>query len=91
MLNIAEQLIIAPETYLEGEQHSTIKHEYIAGQVFALTGANESHVTIAGNLFALLRAHVRGSPCRVYLSDMKWRPFTRMSSFRRPRQPCDRR
>jgi hypothetical protein len=30
-------------------------------------------VTVAGNLFALLRNHVRGSGCRVYMSDMKVR------------------
>jgi hypothetical protein len=30
-------------------------------------------VTVAGNLLALLRNHVRGSGCRVYMSDMKVR------------------
>lgn len=54
--------------YLAGEARSSIKHEYIAGQVFAMAGANEAHVTIAGNLFSLLRAHVRGGSCRVYIA-----------------------
>lgn len=38
-----------------------------------MTGASDAHVTIAGNIFALLRNHVRGSNCRVYISDMKVR------------------
>jgi Uma2 family endonuclease len=38
-----------------------------------MAGASDTHVTIAGNLFALLRSHVRGSGCRVYIADMKVR------------------
>ena len=38
-----------------------------------MAGALDAHITIAGNLFALLRNHVRGSGCRVYISDMKAR------------------
>lgn len=73
MTSTAERYAITAADYLEGEAHSSIKHEYIAGQVFAMAGANESHVTIALNLATLLRAHVRGGPCRVYIADMKVR------------------
>jgi len=62
---------ISPEEYLAGEESSQIKHAYICGQVYAMAGASDPHVTIAGNLFALLRNHVRGTGCRVYMSDMK--------------------
>ncbi|MBD2386505.1 Uma2 family endonuclease [Cylindrospermum sp. FACHB-282] len=67
------QIYITPEEYLELEENSPIKHEYIDGYIYAMAGALEAHVTIAGNLFALLRNHVRGSGCRVYISDMKAR------------------
>ncbi len=30
-------------------------------------------MTIAGNIFSLLRAHLRGTGCRVYIADMKVR------------------
>ncbi len=63
--------LISSEDYLEGEKISPIKHEYIRGQVYAMAGASDAHVTIAGNLFALLRNHLRGSGCRVYMADMK--------------------
>lgn len=36
-----------------------------------MAGASDAHVTIAGNLFALLRNHLRGTGCRVYMADMK--------------------
>jgi len=35
-----------------------------------MTGASEAHIIVAGNLFAMLRDHVRGGPYRVYISDM---------------------
>ncbi|NEX21760.1 Uma2 family endonuclease [Thiorhodococcus mannitoliphagus] len=73
MPNTAEQVHISHQDYLAGELESPVKHEYLAGQVFAMAGASEAHATIAGNLFALLRPHVRGTPCRVYMADMKVR------------------
>lgn len=73
MSNLAEIPFVSVADYLAGEALSPLKHEYVAGEVFAMAGASEEHVTIAGNLFALLRAHVRGGPCRVYIADMKLR------------------
>jgi Uma2 family endonuclease len=64
---------ITPEEYLQLELKSDVKHEYIDGYVYAMAGANDSHVTVSGNLFTLLRNHVRGSGCRVFISDMKAR------------------
>ncbi len=60
-----------PEEYLAAEKDSPIKHEYIQGQVYAMPGASDAHVTVAGNLFTLLRNHIRGTGCRVYMADMK--------------------
>jgi Uma2 family endonuclease len=71
MVTIRDEYYISPEEYLEAEKSSQIKHEYIDGQVYAMAGASDAHVTIVGNLFALLRNHLRGSGCRVYMTDMK--------------------
>ncbi len=73
MSNLARVYSTTADDYLAGETHSPIRHEYVAGEVFAMAGATEEHATIAGNLFALLRAKVRGGPCRVYIADMKLR------------------
>ncbi len=64
---------LTPEQYLEAEKHSPIKHEYIDGEVYAMAGASDAHVTIAINLTTLLRSCLRGSNCRLYASDMKLR------------------
>jgi Uma2 family endonuclease len=62
---------MSPEAYLKAEQDSLIKHEYRQGLVYAMAGASNTHVLIAGNLLAMLRNHVRESGCRAYISDTK--------------------
>ncbi|MGB5637247.1 MAG: Uma2 family endonuclease [Waterburya sp.] len=73
MIASAQNSYLTPEEYLQMEAASNIKHEYIAGEIYAMAGATDTHVTIAGNIFALLLTHLRGSGCRVYISDMKVR------------------
>lgn len=62
---------LTAQDYLTLEAESPIKHEYIHGEAYAMAGASDAHVTITVNLAALLRNHVRGSGCRVYIADMK--------------------
>jgi len=69
----AQEYLIPIQEYLEGEQLSEIRHEYLAGQVYAMAGAGEKHNLIAGNLFFHLRAAARGKECKVFISDMKVR------------------
>lgn len=57
--------------YLVWEEAQTDKHEFVDGEVFAMVGARRAHVTVAGNCFALLKSHLRGSPCRAFMADMK--------------------
>ena len=60
------------QEYLQLEKTSDIRHEYIDGEVFAMAGASEEHnlITVT-NVIALLRPHLRGTPCRTFASDMK--------------------
>jgi len=73
MTSAAEETKIGAEDDLAGEETPAVKHEYIAGEVFAKAEAGEAHVTVALNLASLLRNHVRSGLCRVYISDMKVR------------------
>ncbi|MDF2387057.1 Uma2 family endonuclease [Nostoc ellipsosporum NOK] len=59
------------EEYLQLEQTSEIRHEYVDGEVFAMAGTSEEHNLITGNIIALLRPHLRGTPSRAFVSDMK--------------------
>lgn len=63
--------LLTIEEYLHGEADSPVRHEYLGGHIFAMAGASEEHNLIAGNLLALLRPHLRGTDCRVFMSDMK--------------------
>src|SRR5947209_849523 len=55
------------------EEASQTKHEYVAGEVYALSGATRRHNQIAGNILAQLWAAARGGHCDVYGSDMRLR------------------
>lgn len=70
-MSLAEKLQLTPEDYLQGEASSEFKHEYLDGEVRAMVGASDAHVTIAGSLFFLLKKSLQGTPCRTYISDMK--------------------
>lgn len=71
MVNFAQHLKISEQDYLDGELHSDIKHEYIDGDVFAMSGASANHNMLAGNVFGELRNHLKGHPCRPFTSNMK--------------------
>lgn len=73
MIASPQNIYCTAEEYLQMEKNSPVKHEYIDGEIYAMAGATDTHVTIAGNIFALLLSHLRGSGCRVYIADMKAR------------------
>jgi Uma2 family endonuclease len=64
---------LTPEEYLEFERSSPVRHEYVQGLVFAMSGSAHAHNAIAGNFYAILHAHLRGSGCIAYINDMKLR------------------
>jgi Uma2 family endonuclease len=59
------------EDYLEGEKTSTIRHEYVDGQIYAKTGDSADHNQLTLSLAAKLYAHLADGACRVFASDMK--------------------
>ena len=64
---------MTPEEYLEWEKRQPVKHEYVAGDVFAMAGASDAHGKIALNLASMLLQHTEGGPCEPFISDMKVR------------------
>ncbi|WP_295851366.1 Uma2 family endonuclease [uncultured Xylophilus sp.] len=61
---------LTADDYLAWEAEQTERHEYIDGEVFAMAGAEDRHVTVSGNLYMALRHHLRGTRCRTFMSDM---------------------
>jgi hypothetical protein len=56
--------------YLATERAATTRHEYVAGEVFAMAGTSKRHGTLALNAAITLRQHLRGRPCGVWMADM---------------------
>lgn len=79
------------DEYLELEENSTIKHEYIDGHVYAMAGGTVDHGAIAVNAVAFLRSLLRGGPCRVYNSDVKVRLGPRRFVYPDVSVSCDER
>ena len=73
-MTAAEKLnLVSVDDYLAGELVSPVKHEYIAGVVYAMAGARNVHNVIATNVLGILHARLRGKDCRPYNSDTKIR------------------
>jgi Uma2 family endonuclease len=62
---------MTPDEYLEWEAKQEIRHEYVDGEVYAMTGGTLPHNTIAINLTTLLKQPVRSRGCRVFMTDAK--------------------
>lgn len=66
-----ELAFITIEEYLEGEQLTEIRYEYINGRVHAMGGASAFHNLISLNIVSGLRTATRQSDCQVFMADMK--------------------
>jgi Uma2 family endonuclease len=64
---------LSPAEYLDREEHSPTKSEYVNGEIYAMSGAKRAHNLIASNLIYRARAAATGrrSGCQVFGSDMK--------------------
>ncbi len=62
---------LSPEEYLEWEEKSEVRHEYIDGEVFAMAGSSDNHAAIVRNIIMAMGPHLRGSACSLYPQDIK--------------------
>jgi Uma2 family endonuclease len=60
-----------PAEYLAWEEQQEFRHEYVDGEVYAMTGGTINHSKIAVNLTIALGNHLRGSGCQILNSDAK--------------------
>lgn len=73
--------LFTAEQYLAWEEKQPCKNEYLDGEIIAMAGGSDRHVTTVGNVFAILRNHLRGGPCRAYCADMKLHVATANAFF----------
>jgi Uma2 family endonuclease len=77
----AEKSRMSEADYLDWESRAKEKHEYVAGEIFAMAGASERHNRVAGNIFFHLRLATRGHSCRAFMADMKLRVAGHLSYY----------
>ena len=61
----AKQTFLSESDYLDWEAQQAQRHEYVAGEVYAMAGAEDRHITVCLNLAVALRGSLSGTPCRV--------------------------
>ncbi len=70
---VAEESIydrfVSVEEYLRIEESSPIRHEYVAGMLYAMTGGSLRHSELVGNVYSAVRPAARRQRCRIYSSD----------------------
>ena len=59
------------EDFFKFEEHSKIRHEYVDGAVFAMSGASVAHERIRHRLVMAFGNHLIGGPCQVFSSGMQ--------------------
>lgn len=62
---------VSEAEYLEMEEASQEKHEYIDGEVFAMAGAGFSHNQISSNAIIDIGQFLKSGSCNIYGSDLK--------------------
>lgn len=59
------------DDFLAWEAAEPLRHEFIEGEAFAMTGGTDVHNLISLNAAIHLREHTQDKPCRVFMADMK--------------------
>ena len=80
------QTHLTPEEYIAFERKALpdteiIRHEYINGELIAMSGASRAHNLITGNISGELRTLLKGSRCETYANEMRVSTPTTTSYF----------
>ena len=56
---------LTPEEYFVWEEKQLLRHEYLNGEVYAMSGRTQNHGRIASNIIFIVKGHLRGGGCQV--------------------------
>jgi Uma2 family endonuclease len=62
---------LTPEEYLEIERAAETRSEYLAGAMYAMSGATYDHAFLVGNTHGELRSQLKGKDCAAFATDLK--------------------
>ena len=74
---------LTPKEYFAWEEKQLNKHEYIEGEVYAMSGGSRNHSLIAVRFTTLFSNHLSGSACEVGNSDLRVK-IVRTSNYTYP-------
>ncbi len=66
-----QQRLLSVGEYVQFELESPIKHEYVRGMIYALSGVTRRHRRIALNIGRMLDSPSERGPCRVYVAEVR--------------------
>ena len=81
MSTTAAQTYLTSEEYLAWERKSDTKHEYLRGEIIAMSGASYQHTLITMNISGELYIQLKGRACTVHTNDMRVRTSPDTSYF----------
>ncbi|MDF0554345.1 Uma2 family endonuclease [Kamptonema sp. UHCC 0994] len=70
-MEAVKQVYISVEDYFALEKTAECRHEYIDGEIFAMSGTSDFHNFITQNILIALRQRLRGSPCKVFMENVR--------------------
>ncbi len=70
-MGVPELKYVTVSEYLQEERFATEKHEYLEGEVFAISGASIPHNKIFSNTFGELSFKLKGKHCQLFGSDLR--------------------
>jgi len=83
------------EEFLVWESGQPDRHEFVKGEVRAMVGATVLHERVVRRLLSLLSAHLDGTPCEVFTSNVKlqvgkdlYYPDVKVSCDKRDKEPA---
>ena len=81
MSSAAVQTYLTPEEYLAWERKADIKHEYLRGEIIAMSGASRAHSLIVTNISGELYIQLKVGTCEVHTNDIRVRTSPEISYF----------
>jgi Uma2 family endonuclease len=67
----ARSTFMTVDDYLEFEENSPVRHEYVNGSIYAMSGVSVAHARIARELVVAVGGHLRGGPCEPFSASLK--------------------
>lgn len=72
-MQVADRHMLTEAEYLAFEETAPLRHEYVAGEVYAMSGGTQRHNRVCLNMASSLLSRLSGQPCQVFMSDVKLR------------------